>query len=133
MTNLNTKNLKDVRPGDYIVIGIEGINLKYDTTITKIVKHDRVMDFMGNIWNRDGRIFRRGNWHFNIYKDMCHRRCRKMSARPKTQKEFDKKYKQYKVDHLKKYDWSQHSIEELENFIDKINVGQGNRLGKSRF
>ena len=55
--------LAHAKPGDAIEIGFEGTRSKYHTRIVKIVANDRLMDNEGNIFNRNGIIFRkRGSW-----------------------------------------------------------------------
>ena len=55
--------LANAKPGDAIEIGFEGTRSKSRSKIIKVVANDRLMDAEGNIFNRNGIIFKkRGSW-----------------------------------------------------------------------
>jgi len=118
--------LHQAKVGDAIHIGIGGTRGKWYSTVKKIDrKTGRITDRDGNIFNPDGRVFRRKTYPFKQSKIV--------SAKIVSQKEFDKQYKKIKIEFLRKFKWDSMDIDEIEKIIDMMPVGQGNKLHKSRF
>lgn len=119
--------LHQAQVGDAIHIGIEGSRGKWYAQIVKIAANDRLMDSDGNVFGRNGVIYRRGK------SSLWRTKGKITSAKIITQKEFDKKYKDHKIDFLRRYAWDTESVETILGIISKLKIGQGNTLGKSRF
>jgi len=124
------KGLYQAKPDDYIKVGVEGTRYKESIKIDKIVSNDRLQDENGNIWNRDGTLFR--------YKHIRHlpkhlRKDKHVNAQLITQEDFNEQYKDIKVNFLRKFKWEDMDISELEKIIDQLPIKQANRLRHSRF
>lgn len=132
---LQKKGLYDIKAGDIINVGIEGQRGKHQTKIVKVSASGKLVDASGNMYNRDGSVFRLKNGTKLQYsipgKD------KKVYAQPVLQKEFDTQYKKTKIDFIRKFDWESQDvsiIEEVLEIIKKLtNTEQANRKQISRF
>ena len=123
------KGLYQARPDDYIEVGVEGTRHKESIKIDKIVSNDRLQDENGNIWNRDGTLYRLKDLRFLPGS----RKNKHVNAQLKTQEKFDQEHKDIKVDFLRRFKWEDMDIEDLEKIIDQLPIKQANRLRHSRF
>ena len=99
--------LANAKPGDVIEIGFEGTRYKQRARIAKIVANDRLMDTEGNIFNRNGIIFRKkGSWIKQAGKKI-------VSARQITYKEYTDSIMEFVSKSLKDFDWAKLSPETL--------------------
>jgi len=99
--------LANAKPGDAIEIGFEGTRYKQRARIAKIVANDRLMDTEGNIFNRNGIIFRKkGSWIKQAGKKI-------VSARQITYKEYTDSIMEFVSKSLKDFDWAKLSPETL--------------------
>lgn len=121
--------LHQAKPGDYISIGIEGTRIKHILRIDKIVANNRLQDEYGDIFDRNGIIYRRKSSAFKSWND----KKRIVSAKIVTQKEFDNQYKDIKINFLRKYEWHKEDIQTINNVIKQLKIQQGSRLNISRF
>lgn len=121
--------LHQAEVGDYIKIGIEGTRVKHLTKIVKVIPDtNRLVDGDGNIFDRNGVVYRRKDGWAKWYG-----KGKIVSAKIVTQKEFDEDYKKIKVDFLKSFEWEKLNIKDIEKIIDQLPVKQVNTLSKSRF
>ena len=123
------RGLYKAKVGDSIWIGKEGMSYKDRSTIAKILPDGKLVDKRGNIFLPNGMLFRGADINFKKKFNPG----KQVSAQIATQEDFDKEYKQVKVDHLRKFNWEKMNIEDLEKIIDQLPVKQGNTLNISRF
>lgn len=127
---LQGKGLYDVRQGDYIEIGFEGSRYKEKVKIVKVTNTNRLQDQWGNIFDRNGMIYRRMGGRIKQISN----KSKIIYARPVTQKQFDDDFKDIKVDFLRTFKWEKIDIKDLMKIIDSIpGWGQGNEKNISRF
>lgn len=124
------RGLYQAKVGDPIWIGIQGNQAKNRSEISKILPNGRLVDKIGNIWEKNGRLYQGAKSSQFMKK---YNPGKEISAQLITQPEYDKEHKNIKVDHLRKFDWGKMSTEELEKIIDQLPIKQGNKLNKSRF
>jgi len=111
--------LANVKPGDAIEIGFEGTRSKARSKIVKVVANDRLMDAEGNIFNRNGIIFRkRGSWvkHAGANSKI-------ISARQITKKEYIDSIMSFVSKQLKEFDWAKLPPETLIEVGKLIHIG----------
>jgi len=122
------KGLHQAEVGDYISIGFQGNRNRHVSKITKILDTNRLVDSDGNIFGRNGVIERRkGGWAKITPKGNI------VSAKIITQTEFDKQYKEIKVNFIKDKIADQ-DIEIIEKIIDMfVGWAQANTKNISRF
>lgn len=109
----NFKGLYRAKPGDNIEIGFEGSRVKYTTKIDKIVSNGRLQDTEGNIFDRNGIIYRKkGSW-VKFAGDKI------ISARQITIKEYEKNIMQFINKQLHEFDYTTLPISSLQQ-IGKI-------------
>lgn len=122
------RGLHQAKVGDVIKIGQTGMKFKVFSKILKISTKGKITDESGNIFTKNGMLFRANSHQFKKQKGKV------VFAQLVTQEEFDKRFKDIKVDFLKKFNFDKLNIEDILKIIDSIpNVTQGNKLGKSRF
>ena len=123
------KGLYQAKVGDPIWIGIEGNRAKHYSKIEKIL-NDKLIDTEGNIFAKDGRLIKGGQSRFM----KKFNKGKTISAKLITQKEFDKQFKNIKIEFLRKFDYDKLNIDDILKIIDAFpNHTQGNTLNISRF
>lgn len=111
--------LHDARVGDIIKIGVEGSRHKIYSKIAKIVANNRLQDSEGNVFGRDGMVYRRKGWELRNTKGKI------VSAKHVTQKELDQEHHQDVIRFLTRYNWDTLSPEQLETILKTIRVSFG--------
>jgi hypothetical protein len=120
------KGLHQAKVGDYISIGFSGNRNRSITKIEKVLDTDKLVDIGGNIFGRNGVILRRISGWAKQDKSKI------VSAKIVTQKEFDKEYRDIKIQHIQNHIGDE-DIETLEKIIDLMKVKQANTKNLSRF
>ncbi len=113
------KGLFDAKPGDIIKIGIEGIRIKLYTKIDKVVANDRLQDRDGNIFGRNGRIFRRKGYQLRGTSGKI------ISAQHVTQKELDDDHAEDRRRYLSKTDWKHVDDDQIIKILKIMRVSMG--------
>jgi len=109
--------------GDRIEIGIQGQRFKHRTEIVAIGANRRLRDSWGNIFNRDGQLYRRASHPINVIDKK-----RKVSAQLVVQEQHDSEYRR-----IRSFDFSRMTTKDIEALIDNMPVKQANTLQTSRF
>ena len=113
------KGLYDAKPGDIIKIGIEGTRDHFYTIIDKIVANDRLQDRDGNIFGRNGRIFRRKGYQLSGTSGKV------VSAKHVTQKELDDDHATDRRKYLIDTNWSNVDDEQIVKILKILRVSMG--------
>jgi len=108
--------LYHAKPGDLIEIGIEGSRAKYKTRIAKIVTNDRLQDTDGNVFGRDGMVYRRSSWWLRGTKGKI------VFAKHITVKDLEKELEDDKIRFLKKYNWEGLNSEKRDQIIKILGI-----------
>jgi len=119
------KNLKDVKVNDWILIGIEGQREKLRATVVKITDSDRIKTNFGDIFNRDGFIWKRKS-HFTKGK-------KRIFATPITERDFNRIHHNININFLKKFDWERCTNEQLEAVLGILPLKFQNKVQRSNF
>lgn len=119
--------LHDARPGDIIEIGVEGHRNKFMTKIKKVGGKDRLMDMNGNIFNRNGMIYRRVSHPFLGMKGKI------VSAKLVTQKELDADHENRKIEFLKSKNWEDVSPEIRDKVLGMLRVSFTSMQGMKEY
>ena len=109
--------LATAKPGDVIEIGFEGTRFKQLSIISKVVSNDRLQDENGNIFNRNGIIFRKKRTWIKQAGDKI------VSARQVTVKEYKKRMMDFVEKQLKNFQWSKLDPEQLIEIGKIIKIG----------
>lgn len=124
-----SKGLHQAKSGDPLWIGVEGSRGKHYSKVKKVTD-DKVFDIDGNIFSKDGRLIKGGSTRFM----KKFNKGKIISAKLITQKEFDKQFKDIKVDFLRKFDYNKLQIDDILKIIDSIpGYSQSNTKSFSRF
>jgi len=110
------RGLHDAQAGDIIEIGTEGTRSKRVSRIKKVVSKDRLMDQDGNIFNRNGVVYRRVSYPFVGSKGKI------ISAKLLSQKELDADHEQRKVEFLKSKNWEDVDSETRDKILGMLRV-----------
>jgi len=117
------KGLHNAKPGDIIEIGVEGSRHKIQTKIAKVVSNDRLQDRDGNIFGRDGMIFRKRGY---LLKQLTHNKKGKIiSAKHITQNQLDDEHDKDRRKYLNQYDWDKMDTERLEKILKIMRIDFG--------
>jgi len=111
--------LHDAKVGDIIQIGIQGMPQKLVTKIARVVSSNRLQDEEGNVFGRDGIIFRRKGYQ------LAGSTGKIVSARQVTQKELDNAHDKQRRKYLKGYDWDKLDDERLTKVLNLLRVDFG--------
>ena len=111
--------LHDAKPGDIINIGVEGQRHKFVTKIEKIVSNDRLQDREGNIFDRNGKIYRRKGWQLRGTQGKI------IYAKHVTQKELDAGHDKDRRRYLKEYRWDELDAERIEKVLKILRIDFG--------
>ena len=99
--------LHNAKPGDFIEIGFEGTRYKSKSKIEKIVSNNRLQDTDGNIFDRNGIIFRKKASWVKQAGDKI------VSARQITQAEYKEQILDFVNRQLREFDWKKIPIDDL--------------------
>jgi len=113
------KGLHNAKPGDIIEIGIEGQRHKVQSKIDKVVSNNRLQDKDGNIFGRDGMIYRRKGWQLRDTKGKI------VSAKHMTQKQLDDEHDNRRRKYLKETNWDKLDAEQIEKILKIMRVSFG--------
>lgn len=123
------RGLYRAKVGDDIWIGKQGQQYKSRSKITKILPDGKLVTSTGDIFYPNGRLYKGGSVQYQKQSNPG----KEISAQLATQEDFDKEYKQIKVDFLRKFNWEKMDIKDLEAIINQLPIKQGNKLSTSRF
>jgi hypothetical protein len=106
--------LYNARIGDILSVGIEGHREKVFIKVSKITKDDNIVDSSGNIFGRDGRIYRRKSHLFMNMKGKI------IYAKHTTQREVDNYFRKRKIHYLNTINWDKFTDEQIDNVIKSL-------------
>ena len=119
------KGLYNAKPGDIIEVGFEGSRQKYVTKIDKIVSNDRLQDRDGNLFGRDGMVYRRkSGWMWDTKGKI-------VFARHMTQTQLDDDLRKRKIEYLKSARWNEMSDDKLNDVLALMRVSFSTMQGST--
>lgn len=110
------RGLHDAQVGDIIEIGIEGSRNKTMAKIKKVVGSNRLVDTDGNIFNRNGIIYRRASYPLKSFRGKI------ISAKLVSQKSLDDDHEQRKIEFLKSKNWEDVDPEIRDKVLGMLRV-----------
>lgn len=111
------RGLHDAQAGDIIEIGMEGSRIKRTSRIKKVVSKDRLMDQDGNIFNRNGVVYRRVSYPFVGSKGKI------ISAKLLSQRDLDDSLEKRKIEYLtSKNNWQDVDAEVRDKIFSLLRV-----------
>jgi len=123
------KGLYQAKVGDKIWIGKQDQQYKDRSEITKILPDGKLVSKDGNIFYPNGRLYKGSSPQYQKTKNPG----KEISAQLATQGDFDKEYKNIKVEFLRRFNWEKMDIKDLEAIINQLPIKQGSTKGTSRF
>ena len=124
----NIIGLHDARVGDIIKIGIEGTRQKITVKIAKVVAKDRLQDTEGNIFDRDGKVFRKKGFFLQNLAP----KGKIVFAKPATQKQLDADLAERKLEFLSNQNWKKVPLKKRESILKILNVSFSTMQGSKR-
>lgn len=121
------RGLHDAQPGDIIEIGIEGTRNKSMTRIKKVVGQDRLVDTNGNIFNRNGVVYRRAAYPLKSFPGKI------ISAKHVTQAELNADHEKRKVAFLKSKKWEDVDPEIRDQILKMLRVSFSSMQGMKEY
>ena len=114
--NKSIKGLYDAQPGDIIKIGFEGSRIKHVSKIKKVVGQDRLVDTDGNIFNRNGMVYRRASYPLTAFSGKI------IFAKHVTQAELNDDHEERKIDYLNRRKWEDVDPEIRDKILGMLRV-----------
>lgn len=121
------RGLHDAQVGDIIAIGIEGSRTKHMARIKKVVGQNKLVDTDGNIFNRNGVVYRRASYPLNSSPGKI------ISAKLVTQKSLDDTHEKRKIDHLKNKNWEDVDPETRDKILRLLRVAFTSMQGTKEY
>lgn len=121
------RGLHDAQVGDIIEIGIEGSRNKTTTKIKKVVGKNRLVDTDGNIFNRNGIVYRRVSYPLTSFRGKI------ISAKLVTQKELDADHENRKIEFLKSKNWEDVNPEIRDKVLGMLRVSFTSMQGMKEY
>ncbi len=110
------RGLHDAQVGDIIAIGIEGSRTKHMAKIKKIVGQNKLVDTDGNIFNRNGVVYRRATYPLTSFPGKI------ISAKLVSQKSLDDEHERRKVEFLNQRKWEDVDPEIRDEILGMLRV-----------
>ncbi|MCK5641229.1 MAG: hypothetical protein KAJ19_10540 [Gammaproteobacteria bacterium] len=121
------RGLHDAQIGDIVAIGIEGFRTKHMAKIKKVVGQNKLVDTNGNIFNRNGVIYRRVSYPCKSFPGKI------VSAKLVSQKSLDDEHEQRKIEYLNGRKWEDVDSETRDKILGLLRVSFTSMQGMKEY